>query len=62
MKVKKYLFVFIFQKEGEYCNAYSNAIATKNNKKMTFETFVNDIKKDLERDYGNVVILNIIEL
>ena len=62
MKVKKYLFAFIYQKDGEYCGAYGNATAIKNNKKMTFETFVNDIKKDLEREYGNVVILNIIEL
>ena len=62
MKVKKYLFVFTFQKEGELCSAWSNATATKNNKKMTFETFVSDVKKDLEREFGNVVILNIIEL
>lgn len=62
MKVKKYLLVFTSQKEGEYSSAWRNAIAIKNDKKMTFETFVDDIKKNLEREFGNVVILNIIEL
>lgn len=62
MKVKKYLFAFSYQKEGELSFAWRNAIATKYNKKMTFETFVSDIKNDLEREFGKVVILNIIEL
>lgn len=62
MKVKKYLLVFTTQKEGEYCSAWRNAIVFKNNKKMTFETFVSDIREKLESEYGKVVIFNIIEL
>lgn len=62
MKDKKYLFAFMYQKEGELWSAFKNAVVTKTNKKMTFETFVSDVKKGLEREFGNVIILNIIEL